>query len=194
GYGTCQVLLQLGELIKTHSFVNPLFIYGLSEFHELRNVADPRQDFMIAISSPSRTSYYPVCQLDINGDLLVLPPRTYELHFPFISSSAFFRGLNDLWLQIWFEFLTDDPYLVTKRLIKDMAELVRRADGQLIILFQSMNEAQVAKYSEFLEEIDVKYVNGAFEKDKDELTLSDGHPNAALNERWARMILESLPK
>lgn len=86
--GHVRRIFELLELIKSYNFKGAMIVYGMSEFHETRNLPDRRTAWNFAAVSPRKTYRAPSCFLDSEGQLRKsIAARSYFDPIPFISEN-----------------------------------------------------------------------------------------------------------
>lgn len=202
GYGTCQVLIKVRELAP---YIKPgaKIIYGFSSFHAARNVADPRSDYWIAMTSPDHSSQYPYCKLrrvgegkefsqdSEKGEIMILPAKIWHPIIPFTGYLSLSRRLTNTYLTL----LADkekDQRDVSIGIIRDLQGVIKEKESELVVLLQDVEAVDRPYYSEELAKLGIRTIDGTIEKTAVSLRLSDGHPGPKVNIIWARMVEEVL--
>lgn len=186
GYGTCQALLRLQQLQE--SLRNgDIVVYGLNEFHEERNTADPRLDYWVAIGSPSHKSGYPRCSL-VNNRVTRKDPKAWTIALPFTGRSAVSRVLTDAWLSLEALPAMTQQRRLTDMLLENMRDVSGAHQASLVVILMDLSAEALTHYRTTLDELGIDYIDGSASARMPELKLPDGHPNSEATEIWAGQL------
>lgn len=193
GYGGCQALIRMRELIKEDRFKGAIFIFTFNEFYELRNVADPAYVMILARASRSRTAHMPYCLLDQESKLTIHPPETYS-PLPLVSVLSTARLMEEATNTVKSAQRTRNKREVSRAIMLEMNKSAKENGGKLVILLGEITPEVRADYRSFLEEKGIPFVDGFHPKqmDKSMKTVDGHHPNRALTEFWASRLVEAL--
>lgn len=185
-YSTYQALLLLERVFAQPDPPQRVF-YGFIEPHEMRNIAHPVWLHMLALCSRRGMVYTPYCTLDDAGQLVHHPPESYWL-WPlqrYLASASF---LQDRYAEYQSSGRTAQARQVTEQLLLDMDRLSKQHGARLTVVLLYHSPQGKAHYAEFLSQHGVEVVDCAFPITRDMTVPGEGHPNGALNTRWASCI------
>jgi len=195
GFGTCQVLLRLRSLLRpgpTGRELRPRFVvYGFSQFQESRSIADPREDYWLAMASPRRSSLYPRCTL-AGGEVVTQPPQQWSVLLPFTGHLALARLLTNARLEWLARPRLAEQRGVSEVLLRTMHQVAREHGATLLVLLQYLDEPALTHYRGFLAREGISFVDGAAVAARPDLRLEDGHPAPGMVEVWSRQLVELL--
>lgn len=186
GFSTCQSLYRLKQ-IEAMLHTEDIVIHGLSSFHEERNTADPRFDYWVALSSPSRRSFYPKCTLK-NGRLERLDSTPWNILVPFTGRLVLSKVLTEAWLTVLSSKNQREQQNVTDALLKEMKSTAGRHSAQLLILFQELSPEDLIHYTELMKVEGIPFLDGSAVTHNQELKLPDGHPGPEMTKMWAEQL------
>jgi len=206
GYGTYQSLGLLEEVLGAPDAPR-VVLYGLEPMHEQRNVASAEWLRGLALGSRSGQAALPFVTLDAAGRLVEHQPTRYPA-WPLRTLLASVAFAEDLFVRARAAERTAQATKVTLELIAAMDRLCAQHGARLVVVFLwSPPGARVAyrihdfdsfrtfdgvRYQAFLEARRIPYVDCSHEITPDLVIPGDGHPNARLNDWWARCIVEKI--
>ena len=187
-YGTYQSLLMLEEILGGGP-APIIALYGFFEGHELRNVATA--EWLRFLSRHARRHgsaiAIPYATFDSNGTLLRHPPEPYP-RWPLRARSATLTFLQDLYAQQRIGPREGQAATVTRRLIVEMNRLCETQGVSFAVVLLNMTPNNRRDYASFLTGQEVPYLDCALPLSPADQVQRDGHPNAAMNTRWANCI------
>lgn len=191
GYGGCQTLMHLRELMKNQAHRDSTVIYGFSGFHQERNMADPRQDYWIALASPWRTSLYPRCSLS-GGQLLTEPAKVWDVLMPFTGQLALSRLASNALLEVLASEVDGAKRSLTAEIVRQMKLDVEHHSARFVVLLEELSPEDLDFYRSLLNRLQIAFVDGSAAAADAELKLSNGLPGPQMTERWAKQVAEFL--
>jgi hypothetical protein len=191
GYGGCQALIRMRELIKEDRFRGATFIFTFNEFYELRNVADPAYVMVLARASRSRTAHMPYCLLDQHSALTIHPPETYS-PLPLVSVFSTARLLEEAITTFRSAQRTRNKREISRAIMLEMEKNAKDNEGKLVILLGEISPEVRTDYGSFLRENEMAFVDGFHpnQMDKSMKTIDGHHPNRTMTELWALKLVE----
>ncbi len=87
GYGTCQIYKSLKLLLESGAYDNATIIYGMSAFHESRNVPTMLVAWQFAAKSSKKSYQTPSCFLDSLNQVQISSPIRYFDPFPLLTEN-----------------------------------------------------------------------------------------------------------
>lgn len=186
GYGSYQCLLVMEEYIECRATGNVHFVYGFSDFHESRNVSDPR-NIQAWARSGSGDSRVPYCTLREDGSLVRVPPEGYPL-LPLREHSCLVSLIEDAYVLARGRERLKHQRAITERLLLVMQETAKSSGADFTILLQDLQPESREFYISFLKRHGLQFIDGERCGDSEGMRLSDGHPNGALNRCWASLV------
>lgn len=186
GYGTCQAMLRLEQLSESLS-PGDIVVYGLSGFHEERNVADPRQDYWVALSSPNRKSGYPRCRLS-NNEIFREDSKEWKTLLPLTGKSVLSKVFTDAWLSVLAIETAGNQRDLTYSLIAKMKSISINRGALLVVLLQDVASDAATEYQKFLERSQIRYLDGTTVAARNDWKLPDGHPGPKMADYWATSL------
>jgi hypothetical protein len=188
GFGACQVYRRIEDVLKEVQGGKFYVVYGFSDFHIARAVANPVMDYQVARRAPGKISHYPVCYFDKDMELVSLPSRKYMFEMPFLSSSYVSNLFMNLYLVVWSRYFTPEEQGFAADFFSALRDLVENSGGSLLVLMQDFsNESSMQWYRDLFEGMNITYINGSG-YNADSYRLSDNHPNDRLNTMWLEML------
>lgn len=189
-YGTYQALLMLERTFAQPDPPQRVF-YGFIEPHQMRNIAHPAWLHMLSLCSRRGMVYTPYCTLDAAGELVRHRPESYRL-WPLQHYFATVAFLQDRYADFRDAERTAQARQVTERLLLEMDRLSKQHGARLSVLVLYASTQGKAHYVDFLERHGVDVIDCAFPITRDLTVPGEGHPNGALNTRWADCIASTI--
>lgn len=198
GYSTCQVLAQVKE-ISSNISTGAKIIYGLSSFHAQRNMADPRSDYWMAMTSPNHSSQYPFCSLKKTlsniepslskeeGGIELHAARTWSPLVPFTGELAISRRITNAYLSFLAEGREKQREL-TIELMEKLKGVLSQRGAELWVLWQDIDPEDDSFYRRALLNRGIRIIDGGGDVVEVTSRLSDGHPGPKMNWHWAKII------
>ena len=186
GYGTYQSLLLLERELR-RSLKPRLVVYGFNDFHEERNVAtDSWLRTLVSFSRRGHASV-PYARYDPQRGLVRHAPDTY-VSLPLRESSALITLVESGYMRMKTLGRAGHQRVVTEQVILQMSEVARVYRATLIVALLSASDEAKGHYIRFLQRNGIPAVDCAFELTDDMKVPGEGHPNGAMNTRWAACI------
>lgn len=191
GYGTCQAFYRLQQITTSLDIAHSIVIYGLNGFHEERNTADPRFDYWVAMLTPTHTSFYPQCDLE-GSEIVRKDPTVWNELIPYPDLFVVSKFTTELYLSKLALPRQQKQRAVTEALLIKINNFVQERGGTFTVLLQDLSDSNVKSYKNFLHQKNIPFIDGTEVARHSELRLSDGHPGSEMNQRWAKLITDSL--
>ncbi len=189
-YGTYQALLTLERLCEGAK--RPaLVLYGFIDDHETRNVAGA--SFLEALAEHSSRGHLalPYCLPGPNGALRRFPPTSYA-DFPLKESLAIANVLQRRYMKLTARPREAQQRIVTERLLDEMAGVCRQAGTDFaVVMLLATNEGK-SHYLDYCQTRGITCYDCVYPLTRETCIRGEGHPNATLNELWARRINECI--
>jgi len=189
GYGTYQSLLRLEQLFAAADPPDRV-VYGFTELHEERNVANPR--WLRDLAQVARRGHVavPYATLGPAGRLERHPPESHPL-WPLRSRLALVNVVQSAWLQHRGRGRLEQRHEVTRRLLFAMDQLCRTHGARLLVAV--LWAPQTADfYVQSLRQRGIPVVDCNLAQRPRLIIEGDGHPNGQATSELARCILEAL--
>jgi hypothetical protein len=187
-YGTYQSLLMLEEILGRGP-APIIVLYNFYEGHEVRNVATA--EWLRFLSRYARRHGsaigIPYATLDARGELLRHPPEPYP-RWPLRARSATVTFLQDLYTQVRIRPREGQAAAVTRRLMVEMNRICEAHGVRFAVVLLNMTPSNRRDYAAFLTGQKLRYLDCALPLTIADQVPRDGHPNAAMNARWANCI------
>jgi hypothetical protein len=201
GYGTTQSLLALKRYLEEHERTHgaaaakrpPLVVYGFSDFHAGRNIAEA--SWLRTLAQGSRgLGATPYATLGGDGTLRLHPPKTYPawwLH----DRLATVATLENVWASVDAMKRTSQATAVTQKLLLELDSVVRQSGGKLLVaLLSQFGPRSMAPFRAVLAEHSIPTAEcvhpGVWAKEMQVPVY--GHPNAEINAYWAGCIAQAV--
>lgn len=191
-YGTYQALLLLERAFAQGASPQRVF-YGFIEPHEMRNIAHPAWLHMLSLCARRGMVYTPYCSIDAAGDLVRHRPEAYAL-WPLQHYFATIAFLQDRYANLRGATRTAQARTVTERLLLEMDDLSKQHGARLSVVLLYASPQGTAHYVDFLQRHGVDVIDCAFPITRDMTVPGEGHPNGALNTRWADCIAAAIER
>lgn len=190
-YGTYQSLLMMERAFREP---NPpqLVFYGFDEGHEIRNVAHPVWLQMLQMCSRRGMVELPYCTLNGEGKLSRHPPAAYPT-WPLRGQLASVAMLQDAVAHFAARDRPAQAREVTERLLIEMDHLAKQHAAHFCAVMLDFSPAGKAHYTKFFAEHGIDFVDCAFPLTKALQVPGEGHPNGAMNARWAECVAAKIP-
>lgn len=192
GYGTCQAMFRLSQLNDTVSNGDTV-IYGLSAFHERRNIADPRQDYWLAISSLRHQSGYPRCKVT-DDQIIREGSKVWDPIMPFTGRTVLSKIFTNAWLSLLPRESTQEQRALTFSILAKMNELSANFGASFLVLLQDLPPDARSDYLGFLSRSGIAWLDGSQIAQLHNLKLPDGHPGPEMTAQWANELNTFLGK
>jgi hypothetical protein len=191
GYGGCQGLIRMRELIKENRFRGATFVFTFNEFYELRNVADPAYVMVLARAARSRTAHMPYCLLDEQSKLTIHPPEIYS-PLPLVSLFSTARLLEEAITTFRSAQRTKNKREISRAIMLEMEQTAKNTGGKLVILLGEITPEVRADYITFLQQKHMAFVDGFHpsQMDKSMKTVDGHHPNRAMTGFWTSKLVD----
>ena len=196
GHGTYQALLRYEALRRLGERAD-LVLYGFIQSHEGRNVRDGARRTKLledqsrwgtvlrAQNVPSLRR--PFCELTSRGELvrrMFVAPDPW----PMARRSALVGSIQRSLLGRSGERDPERRRSVTRSVLRELGDLVRRDGGDLIVVHLSTAASVQEEYGRFLGSIGVQSLDCSFPLEDDMIVPGDGHPNGLMHTRYADCI------
>lgn len=189
GYGTLQSLLLLEQLIGGDGERPARVLYGFID-HSWRNVAAP--PWLQALSLNPNTVATPYATLTAGGSLERHPPTAYP-SLPLHQYLAAVALIENAIMQRQAAGRQASGTAVTERLIREMAELCRKAGVPFSLVLLSTPPALRRSYAAYAREHGIDVIDCDQQPRVDEMVPGEmAHPNGEVHRRWAECIAAAL--
>ena len=194
GYGTCQIYLQLVRQLDSGSLDGATMIYGMSQFHETRNLPDKRTAWGFSAVSPRKTYSAPSCLLDSEDQIKTVHARPYYDPVPLLSEHF---SVGRRFVHFFYDIV--DLSTASRRrplsfaLLKGIHELSKHHGQRFVVLLQRFSPEARTEYMDFLKRSKIEFLDGSHpnESSPEMQLVGDTHPNAFMNKYWAELISKS---
>jgi hypothetical protein len=190
-YGTYQSLLMLQRAFREPD-PPKLAFYGFDEGHEGRNVAHPLWLQMLSMCSRRGMVEMPYCTLDGGGKLLHHTPKGYPT-WPLRGQLASVALLQDAYAHFAARDRPAQARPVTEQLLVEMDRLAKQHGAHFCAVLLDFSPEGKAHYTKFFAEHGIDFVDCAFPLTKALQVPGEGHPNGAMNSRWAECVAAKIP-
>lgn len=187
-YGTYQSLLVLERYFATERTIPNLVIYGFNDFHESRNVAADRYQYVKALASPNERIKLPYVSIDQKGSLR-RKVHTYP-NWPLARYSAAIAYMQRAYNKLQVKGRAEQGPSVTRQLLVGMDQLTREKGSRLLVMAMIVSR----KYFEFFSQKGILAVDCTPPISTPDLYLKDDHPSAKLNLHYAKCLESYLEK
>lgn len=191
GYGTYQALLTMRRVLPQQESPK-LVVYGFIGAHTLRNVAPSR--WMKALSSHSSRGhvYVPYVTVGPDGQLVNHEPEAY-INLPLRQYLATVTFIEEtiMWLRdgLGDSNRTYQSRAATEQLLLEMRDTANHYGVELAVVdLGTTDPSRAAHYREFLKGNGILAINCSFDLKPEYTVPGDGHPNDAMNTRYADCI------
>jgi hypothetical protein len=191
GYGACQVYLELLELLQSGELNGATIIYGMSEFHETRNIPDRRTAWQFAAISTTKTYKAPGCFLDSEGQVVNSPARPYFDPLPQLTENF---SVGRRFVHFFYSILDRSTASLRRplsfALLNKINEISLQHGQSFVVLLQRFQPKAQNEYEIFLQKNGIRFIDGSHPKQwAPEMQLAgDGHPNVAMNLYWGELV------
>jgi hypothetical protein len=185
-YSTYQSLLML-ERVLAEPDPPRLVFYGFIEPHEIRNVGHPLWMYMLTLCSRRGMVYTPYCTLDDDGKLVRHPPEAHAT-WPLREHLAAVAFLQERYTDFTAGDRPAQARRVTEELLLEMDRVAKQHGVRLCVVLLYFAPDVRAHYAEFLARHGVDFVDCVYPLTRDMVVPHEGHPNGAMNARWADCI------
>ncbi len=199
-YGTTQSLLALERFLDERRRAGTtgalLVVYGFSDFHAARSVATASWLKHLAQLASRGHVATPYADLTASGALQLHGPRAFPawwLH----RRLAMVAFLEDRWTRLEAGERTSQEIAVGQQLLVELDAAARRSGGTLLVALlsqfqkKSMQPFRATLGSRHIATVDCVH-RGVWQQDMQVPVY--GHPNATINEHWARCIAPAMAK
>ena len=192
GYGTYQSLLVLEGLLPRLKLAR-VVVYGFISHHEFRNVADP--DYLRGLKQYSRQGAVavPFVTLNHHDQVVRHEPEDFPI-LPFSEYSAIINLIGKVYVDLSQRNRVRQKTAVTEKLLLQMAEISRKHGARYFVVLLDGDKRVLSHYKEFLEQSRIEFIDCAFPLSSKDRVAGRGHPNEAINARYADCILARLQK
>ena len=83
---------------------------------------------------------------------------------------------------------------MTEKLLMQMDEFVSGHDARLVVVFLLVPDPLKAHYQQFLQQNGITAIDCVYPSDETMRVKGEGHPNGAMNSKWASCILEGITR
>lgn len=190
GYSGYQSLLMLEQQLP-RSTRPRLALYGFNDFHEDRNVA--AGIWLQELNAFSRRGHVdlPFATYDHRHGLVRHPPDRY-VSFPFRQSLALVPLVERGYMTIMTSRRSLQKRLVTEQVFLRMNEVSRAHGASLAVVLLSLDEEAKTHYAGVLKANGISAIDCVYEITPNMRVPGEGHPNAAMNSRWADCVAAAL--
>lgn len=193
GYGTYQSLLVMEQFSRTPSRRPLRFLYGFSDFHEERNVADP-QNLREWARGGSGDIRVPYCVVNEKGTLDRILPEGYPL-LPLRNYSSLVTLMEDVYVTVRGQPRLKQKREVTEKLLLEMRDVAKRNGFDFVVFMQDFQAKNREHYLSFFKQNEIEVIDGfRANGNSPNMRLPDGHPNASMNRYWAGLVTKYLAK
>ncbi len=192
GYGTYQSLLTLEHILPTISHPR-IIVYGFIGHHVIRNIAPSH--WLASLAKHSRRShvFLPYATVE-NGNLLTRhKPAAYSA-FPFRETFAIIALVERAFMKLKTYGRMDQKTLVTEKLVLEMQHLAAEHGSQFVIVLLYAGEKTRMHFRKFSEDNGMLTVDCAHPLTEEMVVKGEGHPNGAMNSKWASCIEDFIDK
>lgn len=189
-FGTYQALLLLEELLARGERPARV-LYGFIEWHEDRNVAAPHWLAMLDRNAHRGNLAVPYATLDARGALVRHPAARAE-SWPlqgWLSTVSFLERAYAEWIA---GPRVAQKRAVTERVLLEMRDLCARHGIPFAVVFLQGSLPVVRQYARFLHQNGIPFADCVVPIPPALRVPGEGHPNGAVNARWASCVEQKL--
>lgn len=200
GYSSLQALMTM-ELFRTkayqqgrgnHSQEVVLYLYGMIDHHEDRNVGTAAWQEVLARNTSSGNISMPYCRVAKGCERQL--NRSFYPEVPLADRLVIASLLKKIYAQFGVRGQEDKKRVATEMLLQEMQQEAERQGARLLIVGLSMSEESVAHYQSFLQKKNIEFKNCTHPQATDPgfQIPGDGHPNELVQDYWIACLQDNI--